>query len=137
MTTAMTISQTVRALLAEPRGDTRVAVVGANDDPRRFGCKISHDLINKGFDVVPVSPHKGTICGRPAYGTVADVPEALHIIDFVVPPPVSLKVIAALPKTDAVLWFQPGTFDAEVVAAAEATGAEVIAGPCIMVEARW
>ena len=48
---------------------------------------------------------------------------------------VALRIVESLPPGRfLVLWFQPGAFNAEVVAAAQTKAEQVIAGPCIMVE---
>ncbi len=114
-----------------------VAVVGASADPSKYGDIISRDLERRGYPVMRVNPAHDRVGDAACHATVADLPEIPAIVDFVVPPRVALAVVEGLPDTlDAVLWFQPGSFDAAVVAAAEARGGVVIAGPCIMVEAR-
>jgi predicted CoA-binding protein len=133
----MGIPAEVQTLLHGERGKVRIALVGATEVTHKFGSIILQDLVRKGFDVVPVSPSRAEVHGRRAFATVAEVPGPVHIVDFVVPPPVALEALERLgPHANAVLWFQPGAFDRRVVQAAEAHGGTVIAGPCIMVEAR-
>jgi predicted CoA-binding protein len=119
------------------RATTRVAVVGASADRRKFGNIILRDLVRKGFTVIPVNPGEAEVEGLRAYASVADVPGGVHIADLVVPPAVGARALAALdPAAVEVVWLQPGAFDPALVALAEARFGAVVAGPCIMVEAR-
>ncbi len=128
------VPQSVRELLERK---APIAVVGASADPSKYGHIIPRYLERRGYPVMRVNPAHDRVGEAACHATVADLPEAPAIVDFVVPPRVALAVVEGLPDTlDAVLWFQPGSFDAAVVAAAEARGGVVVAGPCIMVEAR-
>ena len=46
---------------------TRIAVVGASNDPSKYGNIIVKNLMAHGYDVVPVNPKEATIAGLPAY----------------------------------------------------------------------
>ncbi|MBI4822169.1 MAG: CoA-binding protein [Deltaproteobacteria bacterium] len=117
------------------RQGTIVAVLGASNDRSKFGNIIVRDLVRKGFSVRPINPHASEVCGLPCHPTLAAAGR-IHIADFVVPPEVSRRIVSDLKGSEAdVLWFQPGSFDAEVVALARTKVPLVVAGPCIMVEA--
>lgn len=132
----MGLPATARALLSEDPTRVRVALVGASDAPHKYGHVIMVDLTSKGYEVLPVNPKADTVGGRPAVGRVSDLPQAPEIVNFVVPPAAALQVVEDLPDGPGpLLWFQPGAFDAQTVAAAEDKGYEVVAGPCIMVHA--
>lgn len=130
----MALSPRVAALLAAV-DTTRIAVVGASNDGRKFGNRILLDLLGKGYAVLPVNPTENAVAGQRAYRSIADIPGPVHIVDFVVPPPVALKVLDGLPDGIEVVWFQPGSYDGRVVERARARFPEVVAGACIMVEA--
>jgi acyl-CoA synthetase (NDP forming) len=55
-----------------------VAVVGASNDPLKWGGSLLHNLIDGGFDgaIYPVNRRGGTVCGLPAFRSVAELPEA-------------------------------------------------------------
>ena len=55
-----------------------VAVVGASDDPLKWGGSLLLNLVNGGFTgaVYPVNRRGGTVCGLPAFRSVAELPEA-------------------------------------------------------------
>lgn len=113
----------------------RIALVGASQAPHKYGCIILRDLVRKGYEVVPVNPRVDEIDGLPCVARLADAPE-VDIVDFVVPPAVATEVVRGLPPGPGpALWFQPGAFDEATVRAARDLGYEVVAGPCIMVEA--
>ncbi|MEQ8278766.1 MAG: CoA-binding protein [Deltaproteobacteria bacterium] len=131
----MPVDAHVRALLDREPGDVRVAIVGASNDPRKFGHKILLNLARKGFDVVPIHPTEAAVAGRTAYPTVQAAPGPIHIVDFVVPPDVTRAILEGL-DADAfeVVWLQPGSFDRAAAQAAERFAHPVV-GDCIMVEA--
>ena len=54
-----------------------VTVVGASNDPLKWGGSLLHNLIDGGFAgaIYPVNRGGGTVCGLPAYRTVADLPD--------------------------------------------------------------
>ena len=54
-----------------------VAVVGASDDPLKWGGSLLHNLIDGGFAgaIYPVNRRGGTVCGLRAYTSVADLPD--------------------------------------------------------------
>ena len=55
-----------------------VAVVGASDDPLKWGGSLLLNLIDGGFAgaIYPVNRRGGTVCGLPAFRSVAELPEA-------------------------------------------------------------
>jgi uncharacterized protein len=130
------VTKEVAALLEPPRKERRIAVVGASNARHKYGNIILKDLRAKGFTVLPVNPNEDEVDGIECHRSIDDVPGTIDIIDFVVPPDVSLEIVQSLdPKLHRVLWFQPGSFDSAVLKAAQPFE-HVVAGPCIMVEAR-
>jgi len=122
------------ALLKDPA--TTIAVVGAGDDPAKFGGIIYRDLKAKGFRVLAVNPGRKTVDGDPCYPSVADLPIAPTIVDFVVPPPVTLQVLRQCRERGLRrVWVQPGAEDAAVLAFLAANGFTYRADDCIMVRA--
>src|SRR5262245_17322117 len=116
---------------------TRIAVVGASNDPRKFGNIILNDLMVRGYDVIPVNPHEDRIAGLRVYPSLADVPKPVDIVDVVTPPEVTLTILRdAQAAGIGLVWLQPGSFDAEVLAAAAAAPFRTVHDACVMVEAR-
>lgn len=117
--------------------DTTVAVVGATDDSSKYGSVIYRDLKSKGFTVYPVNPNRGTVDGDPAYPSLAELPDRPTIVNIVVPPEQTLRVLRdakAAGITNA--WIQPGAGGGEVVEYLEANGFTYLANACIMVRSR-
>lgn len=117
----------------------RWAVVGASNDHSKFGRIIFDRLRHAGYDVVPVHPKLTELDdGTPVFPSVAAIQPPVEVVDLVVPPGATAAVVAQAAKAGAKgVWFQPGSEDAEAIAAAEAAGLQVVAhGPCAMVEMR-
>ena len=115
---------------------TSIAVVGATDDPAKFGGRIYRNLKGKGYRVLAVNPGRETVDGDPCYPSLAALPAKPTLVDVVVPPRVTLEVLRqclALGLTR--VWLQPGSEDAAALAFAAENGLMVRAGDCIMVRA--
>jgi len=123
------------ALLRSPA--TRIAVVGASNDPSKYGNIIVKDLMRRGYTVLPVNLHEPEIAGLPAYRTLADVPKPIDIVD-VVTPPLSTRLVLkdAAAAGVALVWLQDGSFDGRVLAAAESAPFATVQDACIMVVSR-
>jgi hypothetical protein len=120
------------ALLTDPA--TSVAVVGATDDPAKFGGRIYRDLKGKGFRVFAVNPGRETVDGDRCYPSLASLPEAPTVVDLVVPPGVALDVLRQFPGLGLKrVWLQPGAESPEALEFAAAHGLVSRAGDCIMV----
>lgn len=113
------------------------AVVGATDNPEKFGCKIYKLLKKAGYKVFPVNPGLQTVLGDPCYPTLAALPQKPDAVNFVVPPKAGEVVVgecAELGIGD--VWLQPGANAETVVNAANRAGLNVISHSCILVEVR-
>ena len=134
----MPITQSALDALHVRGPDTRIAVIGASTDPAKYGNIIIRNLLRHGYTVLPIHPRETTIAGLPAHARAADIAGAIAIANVVVQPAVALQVVNDLdPAQVGVVWFQPGSFDDAVLAAAHARFAHVVAGDCIMVVANW
>ena len=123
------------ALLAEP-GST-VAVVGATDNPAKYGSVIYRDLKAKGLAVYPVNLHRTTVDGDAAYPDLASLPVRPTVIDIVVPADQTMRVlqqVVALGLDN--VWVQPGAEDPAVERFIEANGLTAVVNACIMVRTR-
>lgn len=117
--------------------DPYIAVVGATDAPGKFGGRIYRDLKSKGYRVGAVNPGRETVDGDEAYASLADLPERPDIVNIVVPPQRTMRVLDAAAKIEnAAVWIQPGAADAMVRAKVDELGIPALIDACIMVEAR-
>jgi hypothetical protein len=116
-------------------GDPVVAVVGATDNPRKYGNRIYLDLKGKGFRVYPVNPSRDSVDGDAAYASLADLPEPPDIIDFVVPPTRTLRVLEQANELGfTTVWIQPGAESDDVVTYLDEHGFNYVTDACIMVD---
>lgn len=91
------------------------AVIGANQNPEKFGNKIYKRLKSKGYEVYPVNPVYETIDGDVSYKNLSSLPKVPEVINMVVPPEKGKAFIEEAAKLGVkYTWFQPGTFDKEV-----------------------
>ena len=118
--------------------NVRIALVGASNEPQKFGNRIYLDLRSKGYDVVPVNPKDKQIEGDRAYASIGMMEELPDIVNFVVPPPIAMKVAQeAVELGIKHLWFQPGSESDELETWLEGTnGIKYLVNFCIMVETR-
>lgn len=116
---------------------TRIAVLGASNNPDKYGNIIVRDLASKGYTVLPVNPKEPEVAGLPAYRDVASLPGPVHILDFVTPPEISRRVLENLdPAGIEALFFQDGSWDDGVIALARTKHPVVVHNACIMVASR-
>ena len=118
--------------------NVRIALVGASNDHHKFGNRIYLDLRSKGYDVVPVNPKDKQIEGDQAYASIGMIEELPDIVNFVVPPPVAMKVAQeAVELGIKHLWFQPGSESNELETWLKGTNRiKYLVNSCIMVETR-
>ncbi|MCH2447538.1 MAG: CoA-binding protein [Candidatus Thermoplasmatota archaeon] len=123
-------------LEALQRPGVRIALVGASNDPTKFGNRIFRDLRRKGYIVWPVNPREPEIEGVAACADLESLSGTPDIVNFVVPPPVALAVAKqAVALGIRRLWFQPGSESEELkVWLTEQEGVSALTDACIMVQ---
>jgi len=127
--------ETISTLL--DKGDPVIAIVGASDNPAKYGNRIYRDLKGKGYRVYPINPTRDTIDGDPAYADLADLPETPDIVNYVVPPPRTLRLLKRAKELGLMrVWVQPGAESADVMAYLNDNGFDYLANACIMVRSR-
>ncbi len=110
------------------------AIVGASQDPRKFGNMVYFDLRAGGYGVRAVNPNATEVEGDPAWPTLSALPERPDVVDFVTPPEVTARVVEeALALGITRLWFQPGAATPAILERARAAGATVVSA-CAMTE---
>jgi len=104
-----------------------VAIIGASNDPRKFGNKAVRAFVQQGFTVYPVNPNETEVEGIEAYQSIRDVPVRPFMISVYVPPQVLAKLLPDIAaKGCDELWLNPGTESDEVLAEAERLKLKVV-----------
>lgn len=125
------MNSTIEKMLSEKSW----AVIGATQNPSKFGNIIFKRLVNAGYKVYPVNPVYGEVEGNVCYGTLSALPELPNCLNVVVGPDKAIAFIdeAAQLGID-YIWFQPGSFNEETLAYAASKGLQVVAHHCVLVE---
>jgi len=116
-----------------------IAIVGASANDVRPSFFVTKYLIDKGFTVFPVNPGQAgkEILGRPVYGSLAEVPGPIDMVDIfraanAVPPIVDeILALDPLPK---VIWMQLTVRNDDAAFKAEAVGIKVVMNRCPKIE---
>jgi predicted CoA-binding protein len=129
------VTRDIASLLSEP--ETTVAVVGATDNPSKYGYVIYRDLKRKGYRVFAVNPRRATVDSDPSYKDLRSLPEKPTIVNVVVPPRVALSVLEeSLALGFLNVWLQPGAESPQNLAFLQENGFNYLANACIMIESR-
>ena len=80
-------------LIKEFMAQKRFAVVGATDNPGKYGHQIFKNLKNRGYEVYPVNLKLKELEGTRCYASLADIPFKVDVVDFVVPPEVTEEIL--------------------------------------------
>ena len=114
-----------------------IALVGASNEPKKYGNKILLDLVSKGYNVVPINSTEDTIADIKSYKNVLDLKESPSIINFVVPPEIGFEITKELVENNYDnFWYQPGAESKEISSYLIENSKNFIDDKCIMVEAR-
>ncbi len=114
-----------------------IALVGASNNPRKYGNKILLDLISKGHNVYPVNNKEINIEGIKSYKSVDAIPEIPSIINFVIPPNEGMAITKDLvEKGYDNFWYQPGAESKEISYFLLSKDKNFIDDKCIMIEAK-
>ena len=118
--------------------NTRIALIGASNNPSKFGNQIYRNLRNKGYHIIPINPKENKIEGDKAYASIDMMDKLPDIVNFVVPPQIAIKVAQkAIDLGITHLWFQPGSESDELEELLrENRDIKYLINSCIMVETR-
>ena len=99
------------------------AVVGANQNPEKFGNRIYSRLKEKGYKTYAVNPLYDKVEGDTCYKDLSSLPEIPEVIDIVVTPKRAKAIITEASKLGIkYIWFQPDTYDQEILKYANELG---------------
>ena len=110
-----------------------VAIIGASNDPSKFGNKAVRAYLKRGYDVYPVNPNEKTIEGLACTRSVLDVPVELDRIAVYLPPVIGLEVLDEIATKGAKeVWLNPGAESDEVIQHATELGLQPIVACSIL-----
>ena len=108
------------------------AVVGVSGNKDKFGYKIWKTLKEHGYTTYGISPNYDELEGDRIYKSLSELPEKVDIIDMVVPPRLSITILEEAKENGIeYVFFQPGTYNDEVVAKAEELGLKFLTDDCV------
>jgi predicted CoA-binding protein len=113
-----------------------IAVVGCSSTPGKDAHEIPNYLRQRGYEVIPVNPYADEIFGREAYDSLADVEEAVDVVDVFRPSEEVAGIVdEAIERDDVqVVWTQLGISDSDATTRAEDAGLRVVQDKCMKVE---
>ena len=92
------------------------AVIGANNDPDKFGNIIYKRMKSEGYTVYPVNPLYTEVEGDPCYPDLSSLPELPEVLDMVVSPKRGKAFIEEAARLGINnIWLQPGTYNHELL----------------------
>ena len=104
-----------------------VAVIGASSDPRKFGNRAVKAFRRQGYRVIPINPNEQVVEGLKSYASVLDVPDAIDMATFYVPPDIGEKVMPEVAKKKIPeVWLNPGADSEALVKLARSLNVEPI-----------
>lgn len=112
------------------------AVIGANENPEKYGNMIFRKLLSRGYTVYPVNPLRESVEGHKCYKDLSSLPEVPEVLDMVVSPKRGMPIIAEAARLGVRnIWLQPGTFDDALLALIEEKGLTAVQA-CVLVALR-
>ena len=114
----------------------RVAIVGLSTDPTKVSNERAVELLELGYDVVPVHPKAPEILGRRAYASLQEILPPPEVVDVFRPaaeaPAIAREAVKAGAK---VLWLQSDIKSDEARAIALQNGLLYVEDRCFATEA--
>jgi predicted CoA-binding protein len=113
----------------------RIAIVGLSGEPDRASYGVAAELLDHGYEVVPVNPTIDEVLGLRSYASLAEVPGDIDVVD-VFRRPEHLEGVAreAAAVGAKALWLQSGLRSAEARHIADEAGMDYVEDRCLKVE---
>jgi len=123
----------VQELIKEFMAQNKFAVVGATNNPQKYGNQILKNLKNRGYEVYPVNPKLKELEGLSCYPSLNDIPVKVDVVDFVVPPKATEEILKQCKKLGLNrIWLQPGSESETAITFCRENNMKVVHGVCVM-----
>lgn len=110
------------------------AVVGASNNPEKYGHKVLKDLLDGGYRVIPINPKGGEILGLKVYPSIASVPGKIDWLVFVTQPEISVQLLPeAIQAGIKNVWLQPGSESSPAIKFCQENNLNCLHNACIMI----
>src|SRR5919202_6242227 len=117
-------SETIKRIIDECR---TIAVVGLSSNPMRPSNGVARYMQRAGYEVIPVNPNEREVLGARAYGSLAEVPVPVDLVDvFRRPSQAGAAVDDAIRAGVKAVWLQEGVIDREAAQRALDAGLLVV-----------
>jgi hypothetical protein len=114
-----------------------ITVVGASTASTKAAHSVPAHMQQHGWRIIPINPHADRILGEPVFGSLADVPERVGLVDVFRPsgttPDIARQAVAVGATA---LWLQLGITSEESREIAEAAGILYVEDRCLVIEQR-
>jgi uncharacterized protein len=130
----MTPNDEIRELLTKSK---TIAVVGLSSDPLRPSFGVSQYMHHKGYRIIPVNPNEQMVLGEKSYGSLAEVPERIDLVDVFRRPEFVPEIIDEVIRLKIpAIWLQEGVVHRVAAKKARDAGIFVVMDKCILKEHR-
>jgi predicted CoA-binding protein len=120
-------------LIKEFMDQKRFAVVGATDNPEKYGNRVVKNLRDRGYEVYPVNPKLEEVEGLKCYASIAEIPVSVDVVDFVVPPNATEGILKQCKDLGLDrIWLQPGSESETAIAFCRDNNLKVVHSVCVM-----
>jgi uncharacterized protein len=120
-------------LIKEFMAQKKFAVIGATDNPGKYGNQIVKNLKSRGYEVYPVNPRLEKLEGLVCYPTLAKIPVKVDVVDFVVPPNVTEETLKQCKDQGLTrIWLQPGSESEKAISYCHNNDMKVVHSVCVM-----
>ena len=120
-------------LIKEFMAQKKFAIVGATSNTKKYGYRVFKDLKSRGYEVYPVNPNLKELGGTKCYPDLAGIPVKVDVVDFVVPPEVTEKILKECKQLGLDrIWLQPGSESEAAIAYCHDNNLKVVHDVCVM-----
>lgn len=86
------------------------AIVGASQDPSKYGHEVFEALLQHGHRVLPINPKYAAIDGQTCYASLPDLPQIPDVVVTAAPSAISAKIAETCGALGVrFFWMPPGT----------------------------